>query len=50
MSSDDGVGVFCVCVFARVGVSDRPKVLVGELPDETGYMCVYFFCKDVFQV
>ena len=44
------VGVFCVCFFARVSVSDRPMDLVGKLPGDVGYVCVYFSCKAVFQV
>jgi len=35
-----GVGGFCVCIFSWVRGSDCPMGLVGELPDEAGYICV----------
>jgi hypothetical protein len=38
----------CVCVFAWMGISDCPMGLVGEFPDEAGYVCILLSSKDVF--
>jgi hypothetical protein len=43
-----GVGRFCMRFFARVESSDCLMGLVGKLPDETGYISVYFYGENVF--
>ena len=40
MSRLGGVGVFGLSFVPRVDISDCPMGLVGELPNEAGYVCI----------